>query len=65
MTRMRVMAIGATGFIGRHVVAQLLEAGHEVAVLHRGNVPLSASGSVTEILGERSNLIELRNEFRK
>jgi len=62
---MRVMAIGATGFIGRHVVAQLLEAGHEVAVLHRGNVPLSASGSVTEILGERSNLIELRNEFRK
>ncbi len=62
---MRVMAIGATGFIGRHVVAQLVEAGHEVAVLHRGHIPLSASSGVTEILGERSNLIELRNEFRK
>ena len=62
---MRVIAIGATGFIGRHVIAQLVESGHEVAVLHRGNVPLSASGGVTEILGERSNLIELRNEFRK
>jgi nucleoside-diphosphate-sugar epimerase len=62
---MRVMAIGATGFIGRHVVAQLLEAGHEVAVLHRGNVPLSTSSGVAEILGDRSNLIELRNEFRK
>lgn len=62
---MRVIAIGATGFIGRHVIAQLVESGHEVAVLHRGNVPLSASGGVTEILGERSNLIELRNEVRK
>ena len=33
---MKVIAIGATGFIGRHVVAKLVEAGNEVAVLHRG-----------------------------
>ncbi len=62
---MRVMAIGATGFIGRHVIVQLVEAGHDVAVLHRGSVPLFASDGVTEILGERSNLTGLRSEFRK
>jgi len=62
---MRVMAIGATGFIGRHVVAQLAKAGHEVAVLHRGKLPLSSSGSMTEILGGRAAIKELRDEFRQ
>jgi nucleoside-diphosphate-sugar epimerase len=46
-------------------MAQLVESGHEVAVLHRGNVPLSAPAGVIEILGERSNITEMRNEFRK
>jgi nucleoside-diphosphate-sugar epimerase len=49
-----VIAIGATGFIGRYVVTRLVDAGHEVAVLHRGKTPLRAHKSVTEILGDRS-----------
>lgn len=61
---MKVMAIGATGFIGRHVITKLIEAGHEVAVLHRGNTPLPARNSVVEILGERSVMRDMRNEFR-
>jgi nucleoside-diphosphate-sugar epimerase len=61
---MRVIAIGATGFIGRYVVARLVDAGHEVAVLHRGKTPLSAHKNVIEILGDRSTIRELRDKFR-
>lgn len=61
---MRVIAIGATGFIGRDVVAKLAEAGHEVTVLHRGKTPLPARRGVTEIHGERSTIREMRSEFR-
>ncbi len=34
---MKVLAIGASGFTGSHVVRVLVEQGHEVVVLHRGN----------------------------
>jgi nucleoside-diphosphate-sugar epimerase len=61
---MKVIAIGATGFIGRHVVTKLAEAGHEVAVLHRGKTHLPARQGVTEILGDRSTIRELHQEFR-
>jgi nucleoside-diphosphate-sugar epimerase len=61
---MKVIAIGATGFIGRHLVSELVGAGHEVAVLHRGQTPLPTLDGVTAILGERSKINELRDEFR-
>src|ERR1700680_1212224 len=56
---MNILTIGATGFIGRHVVSQLLQAGHEVAVLHRGKTPLPPDWNVTEIIGDRSPLQDL------
>ena len=33
--RMNCLVIGGTQFIGRHLVAELLKAGHAVTVLHR------------------------------
>ncbi|MGN9907584.1 NAD-dependent epimerase/dehydratase family protein [Phytohabitans sp. LJ34] len=33
---MRVLVVGGTKFVGRHIVAAAIEAGHDVALLHRG-----------------------------
>jgi uncharacterized protein YbjT (DUF2867 family)/membrane protease YdiL (CAAX protease family) len=38
---MRVAVAGGTGFVGRHVVAALLAAGHEARVLSRGGRPVA------------------------
>ena len=62
---MRVIAIGATGFIGRHVVTRLIEAGHEVAVLHRGRTLFPALDRIHEILAERSAIRELRSDYQR
>ena len=61
---MKILAIGATGFIGRHVVSRLVDAGHEVAVLHRGQTPLPSSAGVTGIVGDRAELSAMRGRFR-
>ena len=61
---MKVLAIGATGFIGRHMVTELVDAGHEVAVLHRGSTAAPAHSGVTEIVADRSMLADLRGRFR-
>jgi nucleoside-diphosphate-sugar epimerase len=61
---MRVFIIGGTGFIGRYVVAELVKAGHEVSVFHRGKTPLAPSIEVTGIVGERSRLAEVHDQIR-
>lgn len=36
---MKTLVVGGTGFLGQHVVAELLRRGHAVSVLARGSVP--------------------------
>ncbi len=62
---MKVLAIGATGFIGRHVAARLAGAGHEVAVLHRGHASLPAHPGIIGIVGDRSAIRDFRGRFRE
>jgi nucleoside-diphosphate-sugar epimerase len=59
---MRILAIGATGFIGRHAVRWLTEAGHEVTVFHRGNAAVGAAAR--SIVGDRRKLAEYARELR-
>lgn len=63
MPRMRVFAIGATGFIGRHLVSRLLDQGHDVAVLHRGKTGARLPEGVSDIRGDRDRLGDLRTEL--
>jgi nucleoside-diphosphate-sugar epimerase len=51
----RVLVIGGTGFIGPHVVSQLVARGEHVAVLHRGvtSGPAAGPAGVERITGDR------------
>lgn len=60
---MRVLAIGATGFIGQQVVSRLVELGHKVAVLHRGTTAGQLPDGVHHIRGNRDHLDDSRVDF--
>src|SRR5713101_1109377 len=59
---MKVLVIGATGFIGPHLVRELQRLGHAVAVFHRDTSTTSLSG-VECILGDRKQLHQYRETF--
>jgi len=50
---MRVLILGGTRFVGRHVARQLLVRGAEVTLLHRGLTADSIPGTTT-VIGDRS-----------
>jgi uncharacterized protein (TIGR00730 family) len=53
--RMRVFLVGGTGFTGPVVVQQLLQRGHEVALLHRGKTHGSRTRHPREFTGDRKD----------
>ena len=59
---MRLLVIGASGFIGPPLVRQLIAQGHEVAALHRGTHP-TPEGAIS-ILGDRNRLEESREAIK-
>ena len=50
--------IGASGFVGTHVVRGLVDRGHEVAVFHSGKATVSFPSDVRTIVGDRDQLRE-------
>ncbi len=50
---MRLLVLGGTEFLGRHLVDEALDAGHDVTIFHRGNHSSHRSGDVEERLGDR------------
>jgi nucleoside-diphosphate-sugar epimerase len=62
---MRVLAIGASGFIGAHVVRLLVDQGNEVAVFHRGETHADLPAGTHHILGNRNRLQDSRSELER
>src|SRR5215831_13816269 len=52
----KIFITGATGFLGSHLAARLLDDGHQVAVLARGSRNLSAEARVKEVLRDVGTL---------
>lgn len=57
---MRILVIGGTIFLGRHITEAALAAGHDVTLFNRGQHD-SGFGDVTTICGDRTKDLELLN----
>lgn len=62
---MRVLIIGGTAFTGPHIVRELLTAGHEVTVFHRGGSANGLPEGVQHLYGDRWRLAENTDELRR
>lgn len=56
---MKVLVLGGTVFLGRHLVDVALERGDEVTIFHRGRHPAHRPGDVEEVLGDRDDPADL------
>ena len=52
---MKLLILGGTLFLGRHLVEAALASGHEVTIFHRGKTNPGLFPNVTELLGDRTN----------
>jgi nucleoside-diphosphate-sugar epimerase len=59
---MRMLVIGGSGFIGKYVVSELANRGHEIGVLGRGHASSSAAHM---IVGDRNRLGDSRDAIRE
>jgi 2'-hydroxyisoflavone reductase len=49
----RLLILGGTVFLGRHLVDAALARGHDVTIFHRGRQPAHRPGDVDEMFGDR------------
>lgn len=56
---MRILFIGGTRFVGRHMVEEALRRGHDVTLFHRGKTSLGLFPNVDERIGDRDGGLEI------
>jgi 2'-hydroxyisoflavone reductase len=54
MGTVRILIVGGTRFVGRHIVTVALAAGHEVTLLHRGRTGADLFPDATHLLADRN-----------
>lgn len=62
---MKILVIGANGFIGPHVVSELLRRGQEVAAFGRGTSAVQLPENVVGITGNRKELAASEEQIRQ
>jgi 2'-hydroxyisoflavone reductase len=50
---MRILMVGGTAFVGRHITQAALDAGHDVTLFHRGNTGADLFPQAVHITGDR------------
>jgi 2'-hydroxyisoflavone reductase len=61
---MRILVIGGTKFVGRHIVEEALGRGHEVTLLHRGSTGADLFEKAEHLLADRNDTAALREVLR-
>jgi nucleoside-diphosphate-sugar epimerase len=61
---MNILIIGGTGFIGPYVVRGLVNAGHNIALFHRGQSAAELPASVVHIHGDRQQIEDFSSPFK-
>lgn len=61
--RLRIVVLGGTRFIGRRIVDELVDAGHEVLVVHRGRTEPEGLPDVPHLHADRLDLGVVRSEL--
>ncbi|MEP7023423.1 MAG: NAD-dependent epimerase/dehydratase family protein [Actinomycetota bacterium] len=56
---MKILIMGGTQFVGRHIAAAALAAGHDVTLFHRGKTGADLFPSATHVLGDRNTEADL------
>jgi 2'-hydroxyisoflavone reductase len=51
---MRILVIGGTSFVGRHISAAALDAGHDLTLFHRGRTGAGLFPAATHLTGDRN-----------
>ena len=59
---MRILIIGGTLFVGRHITEAAIAAGHEVTVFHRGRSGADLFPGVTHLTGDRNTDLSVLTE---
>ena len=62
---MKILAIGATGFVGSHITRQLIGQGHQVALFHRGSTTANDLDSIVHFYGTRNQLPNFKAQFEQ
>lgn len=60
---MNILVVGGTRFMGKHLVAALLEKGHEVTVANRGVTPDNFTAKVKRLIIDRTDASSIKNNI--
>jgi 2'-hydroxyisoflavone reductase len=56
---MRILIMGGTAFVGRHIAAAAVAAGHDTTLYHRGRTGAGLFPGATHVLGDRNSDVDL------